>query len=436
MGKKGILFIESCFGIMSDGQPLTGGSHLSLLSLIQGLNQERFNIVVLFWHEYNSMSELIPDFQKAGAKVIFLPQRFSPIYKIENLSAKDQRYKSEDIALFEKVTIIIRRFVWLKKLLQQPYDFLTLIFPLSREIIKIIKQEKIDMVCCNNGIVNNQSGILAAFLARKGCVCIERNITEQFSLTEKILAKLLDTIVAVSYGVKENMKKLEINQNKIKVIYNAIESKIYTNVKRKKQDVFYEFNLNLSCPLIGMVGSVLRWKGQEILLLSLNRLRQTIPTIKCLIVGAISKTGDAKEYFDELKELIKEYNMEDNVIFTGYRTDITDLMNAMDVIVHASITPEPFGRVILEGLLLEKPFIAANAGGPKEIIKHGETGLLYHPGDDIALSEGILWLLNHSKEAKEMGRKGKEWVLEKFDIKKRDLEYTEVFEKLLANTKK
>lgn len=430
MRKKGILFIESCFGIMSDGQPLTGGSHLSLISLIQGLDQERFNIVVLFWHEY-SMSELIPDFQKVGAKVIFLPQRFSPIYKIENFSVK----RSEDITLLEKAAIIIKRFLWLKRLLQQPYDLLTIILPLSREIIRIIKQEKIDVVCCNNGITNNQAGILAAFLARKRCVCIERNITEQFSLTEKILAKLLDTIVAISYAVKENMKKLWINQNKVKIIYNAIEPQIYTAVKRKKQDVFYEFNLNLSYPLIGMVGSVLRWKGQDILLLSLNRIRQTIPTIKCLIVGAISKTGDAKEYFDELKALIKEYGMGDNVIFTGYRTDITDLINAMDVVVHASITPEPFGRVILEGLLLEKPFIAADAGGPKEIIKHKETGLLYQPGDDIALSEGILWLLNHSKEAKEMGRNGKEWVLKQFDIKKRDLEYTEVFEKLLVNTK-
>ena len=66
--------------------------------------------------------------------------------------------------------------------------------------------------------------------------------------------------------------------------------------------------------------------------------------------------------------------------------DIPDLINGMDILVHSSIDPEPFGRVILEGMALKKPVIATAHGGPLEIIRSGESGVLVPPGDPAALA--------------------------------------------------
>ncbi len=137
-------------------------------------------------------------------------------------------------------------------------------------------------------------------------------------------------------------------------------------------------------PIAAVFGRIARWKGQDVLL----RAAAEIPGLKVWVVGAPFFTGDDRRYADELQALAASRALAGRVEFLGQREDIPRLMQAADLIVHTSVAPEPFGRVVVEGMLSGKPVIASRSGGPEEMIRHGETGWLFSPGDaaDLALA--------------------------------------------------
>ena len=105
----------------------------------------------------------------------------------------------------------------------------------------------------------------------------------------------------------------------------------------------------------------------------------------CVIVGGVHRAGEALRRRAAGRDCAA-LGLGDRVHLVGFRDDIPDVMNAWDVVVHASVRPEPFGRVILEGMLLGKPVMATAAGGVPELIEHGRTGFLVPPGDAAALA--------------------------------------------------
>lgn len=139
-----------------------------------------------------------------------------------------------------------------------------------------------------------------------------------------------------------------------------------------------------SAPVAAVFGRIARWKGQALLL----RAAAAIPELRVWIVGEPFFTGDDHRYAGELEALASSPALAGRVEFLGQREDVPRLMQAADIIVHTSVAPEPFGRVVVEGMLSGKPVIASRSGGPEEIVRHGETGWLFSPGDaaDLALA--------------------------------------------------
>jgi glycosyltransferase involved in cell wall biosynthesis len=118
------------------------------------------------------------------------------------------------------------------------------------------------------------------------------------------------------------------------------------------------------------------------------RLRQAFPEgrQRAVIVGD-ALFGDAEVAYGEgLRGLAEELDVAHRVEFRGHREDIIREMRALDILVHASITPEPFGQVVIEGMSAQLPVVASRSGGPEEIITHGVDGLLYSSGDVAALA--------------------------------------------------
>lgn len=104
------------------------------------------------------------------------------------------------------------------------------------------------------------------------------------------------------------------------------------------------------------------------------------------------------------------------VQLVGFREDVPLWMRSAHVVVHSSTVPEPFGRVIVEAMFAGKPVVATAAGGPLEIVRDGETGILVPPGDPAALAEGIRGLLEAPTLAQAMGRAGRHRAQEKFSL--------------------
>jgi glycosyltransferase involved in cell wall biosynthesis len=113
-------------------------------------------------------------------------------------------------------------------------------------------------------------------------------------------------------------------------------------------------------------------------------LVKTHPNAVALIVGGAHRSG--RRYADELRAFVAEHALGQNVVFTGTRDDVGDVMNCMDVVAHTSVRGEPFGRVIIEGMCVGKPVVATRAGGVPEFVHDGENGLLVAPDDSTALA--------------------------------------------------
>jgi glycosyltransferase involved in cell wall biosynthesis len=139
----------------------------------------------------------------------------------------------------------------------------------------------------------------------------------------------------------------------------------------------------------GVVGRLSPWKGQDIFL---RAFAYAFPAgdERALLVGSALFGED--QYADELSALAHELGIADRVELRGHRPDVWRELAGIDVLVHSSVIPEPFGQVILEGMAAGVPVIAADAGGPGEILQDNETGVLYRPGDVTALADAMLRL--------------------------------------------
>lgn len=138
--------------------------------------------------------------------------------------------------------------------------------------------------------------------------------------------------------------------------------------------------------VVGMVGRLTPWKGQDVFL---RAFVAAFPAggARAVLVGS-AMFGEA-DYEVSLRQLTEDLGLSERVSFLGFTDDVAGELARMDVLVHASVIPEPFGQVVIEGMAAGLPVLAADDGGPAEILKSGVTGLLYPPGDVPALAEHL-----------------------------------------------
>ena len=198
-------------------------------------------------------------------------------------------------------------------------------------------------------------------------------------------------MIAVSRAVADNFcGGFFALQSRVKVILNAIELNRFqpdAGAGRKTRD---QLPLGGGDPLIGIVGQLTPRKGQLELVRAFARVVREMPNAMLLIVGAPLFNRD-QEYAELIQQTIQELKIGDSVHLTGARTDVSAVMQALDLLVVNS-TAEPFGLVALEAMACNTPVIAAVSGGIPEIIDHNWTGWLIPQGDEAALAEAMLYL--------------------------------------------
>jgi glycosyltransferase involved in cell wall biosynthesis len=157
--------------------------------------------------------------------------------------------------------------------------------------------------------------------------------------------------------------------------------------------------------VVGMVGRLAPWKGQEIFLRAFARAFPSGPE-RAIVVGGALFEEDA--YAASLPRLAADLGLEERVEFVGHVVDVGSYYERMDVLVHASTVPEPFGQVIVEGMAQGIPVVAAAAGGPTEIVTDRVDGILYPPSDVGALAEVLQQLASDRELRERIGRAA--WV--------------------------
>lgn len=167
----------------------------------------------------------------------------------------------------------------------------------------------------------------------------------------------------------------------------------------------------LDVRLVGIFGRLAPWKGQHVMLDALV----LHPQLHAIFVGA-PLFGNEVCYQEELESRVKDLGLGQRVKFLGFREDIATLLRAVDFVAHTSIAPEPFGRVIVEGMLAGKPVVASRAGGACEIIEDGVTGRLIPPGDASALADVLCAWSDRSDEARRLGFAGQSSARARFTV--------------------
>jgi glycosyltransferase involved in cell wall biosynthesis len=170
-------------------------------------------------------------------------------------------------------------------------------------------------------------------------------------------------------------------RDKVRVVHNGIDATTFDAVSIAQAQALRERVAPGARYVLAVFGRLSPWKGQHTAISALTLLP---PDTHLCIVGAPLFGED--DYEAELRALAARLGVAPRVHFLGFRDDVAPLMKAADVVVHASTLPEPFGRVVVEGMLAGRPVIATAAGGVGEIVTDGVTGLLVKPGSPDALA--------------------------------------------------
>ena len=181
---------------------------------------------------------------------------------------------------------------------------------------------------------------------------------------------------------------------------------------------------------IGLVGRISPWKGQHIFLKAAGRVHKKFPHLRFFVIGG-ALFGET-EYEQEIRALTESLGISEVVTFTGFRSDVQAVIADMDLIVHASVTGEPFGQVIIEGMAAGKPIIATNGGGVPEIVEDGKTGILIPMGDPQAMAEAISRLAADPVMAETMGARGWERVRDNFTMEHKARKVESLYRAMLS----
>ena len=291
--------------------------------------------------------------------------------------------------------------------------------PTIQHIRRIIKNEQIDLVHGNDLL--DIYGPIAGRLSRIPVTQYVRWILVSPAWLKKLLTHIVysinDIVMTVSDGVAREMFSMNgaVLPN-ITTCYDWIDMDKVGH-SEKGTDIKKEFSIPPEVPVIGCVGRIEHWKGQDVFVKAAAEVLDSFPETRFLIVGGIVEGRGRETYSIQLKTLARELNIEDKIIFAGHRSDVSDVMKSFDIFIHSSITPDPLPGVVMEAMCCSRPVIGANAGGVPEEVADGITGMLYPPGDHKQMAEKIIRLLEHPKFARQMGEAGKKRVEEVFNKK-------------------
>ncbi|MBI2283792.1 MAG: glycosyltransferase family 4 protein [Bacteroidetes bacterium] len=291
-------------------------------------------------------------------------------------------------------------------------------------IRQLIRDKNIQVVYSNTTAV-----IVGAFAAK---ATHTRHVWHVHEIIEKprwvawFLGKLVNrystAVIVVSQAVAQNWGRY-VAAHKLKRVYNGID---YAPYQHPSNQLRTELALPPHTLIVGMVGRVHHWKGQDYFLQIAAELAKQVSSIHFVMIGDVFP---GYEYlYEKLSTQKKEAGLESLVTDMGYRTDVPALLQGFDIFVLPSILPDPFPTVILEAMASGKPVVATRHGGALEMVDEGRTGILI-PVNDARSAADLMqpWILDPLQRSA-MGEAGRQRVLTHFSLEAFEAEMIKVLE--------
>ncbi|MEM6392363.1 MAG: glycosyltransferase family 4 protein [Planctomycetota bacterium] len=225
--------------------------------------------------------------------------------------------------------------------------------------------------------------------------------------------RLAARVICNSQATKDAFVAAGGRPEKAVVVHNGIDARAFEGLDEAAASVRGELNAGDDF-VVGVFGRLTPWKGQYVLVEAVRAMAgDEGKPVRAWVVGEALFTDEDRAYAERLRG-----SGGDAVRFLGFRGDVPAVMRACDVVVHCSVEPEPFGRVIVEGMLAGRPVVASRAGGAAEIVRDGETGLLVEPGDAEALAGALRRLRDEAGLAERLAAAGRAEAFERFSIER------------------
>ena len=330
---------------------------------------------------------------------------------------------SDRLANLEVETIImpLNRLRW-----RNPVPYLRTVY----RLVRLIKNKKIDLVHSNIEYCN-QYAMPAAKITRRPTICNIRNIVPTKWDFREMLLWFPDALIANSRATAASFEPYARKFQQKAVIYNGLELDRFVPHEGDNSTFREQCGIKEGIFTIGVVARVVPAKGQHILIQSLAEVVKTNPNVCALIVGD-AKSENTYSYLAELEKQVAEFQLTDNVVFTGYVENITELYASLDLVVLPSLA-EPFGRALIEAMAMGKPVVATRAGGAVEVVDDGVTGLLVPPDDPASLAKAILEIKADRAFAAKLGENGRKRVARLFDIEENVRKTEQIYRDILVS---
>jgi glycosyltransferase involved in cell wall biosynthesis len=355
-----------------------GGAESKLLDLVKHVNRDRYEIIVC---SVGQGGPLQNEFENLGIKVVMFQKKFA-----------------FDLSLVLKVK-------------------------------RLIQEEGIDIIQTTL-LYADLIGAVAARLANVPTVISWETVSHgsfdtlrtksRHKIAYRFAMRYVSKIVAVSDETRDFIITFrKIDPGKIQTIHYGVDlnkfQKTSSNGKRQ------EIGISNETPVVGVVARLEEVKGHRFLIEAAKEIINKIPDTQFVFIG----DGSLRSSFEQR---VEELGLTSNFKFLGFRKDVHDLLNVLDVFVLPSIS-EGLPNVILEAMANEKPVVATAVGGIPEAIINGETGYLVPEKNSEALQEAIIKLLENKKNANKMGRNGRKRVEEEFSLQKEIAEFEKLYDK-------
>ena len=276
----------------------------------------------------------------------------------------------------------------------------------ARRLARRIKADGADLVYCNS-LKSDVLGGLAARLAGVPCVWHVRDRVESDYLPRRVVPVFRRLCRLVPHGVAANsehtMATLRLPASKVRrVLYSGVVPPIDPPAEPPGP------------PVVGIVGRLAPWKGQHVFLDAMALVRREVPEARFRLVG--SALFGENDYEASLRRRAAEADLAGGVEFAGFEADVWAALAAMAVVVHASTTPEPFGQVVVEAMAAGRPVVATDAGGVRETVVNGVTGLLVPTGDAPATAAAVTRLLRDPALRRRLAAAGRDRAVGRFHV--------------------
>jgi glycosyltransferase involved in cell wall biosynthesis len=374
-----------------------GGSDIAMYRLATHLDRSRFRPIVIVPRE----STMSARFHNAGIPVFVVPM-------LQPRPTLDLAYQLRFLIAFWPSVIRLTRLLRRKRTaLVHSKSLLSLYAPIAGALVRIPNVQQI-------GELPELPAPVVWILTRT-------------------LVRLSDRVLPASEAVAYSLFGPDSRRDsRITALYDGIELDEFrpdANGEGRRQIL----GVPLGVPLIGFVGRLDPWKGADVFVRAAAQIARKRSDARFVVCG-----GDLpghEDYAHRVRRLAIELGISDRLTFAGWvdPAAMPEWMAAIDVLVHASVRPEPLGLVNIEAMATGKPVVAANAGGVPEVVQDGVTGLVTRPGDWLEIADAVVRLIDAPEVARAMGQAGRKRVETLFEVSAHTRKMEAVYDSVLAH---